>query len=134
MKLGTIAKLLADTPTLNAILDLDDIITYIDLVQLLKSDLSLWIGCHQTEPPERLPLAVHDFLKLCIGLLDDEVAKLTWTTLGPVAWEYGYNEGLQNANRASIKYMRLFLEHGLCRGISKSKISEEVDVRKGRAN
>lgn len=117
MDICTIARLLTDLPELTAALNYEGLTTYIDLVRLLQPDLS-WFGNITTrEPPEHLPVAYHDFLKLCLGL-EDEIAKLAWTTLQHIAWQSDPDaEASRKLNCARSKYLKLFLEHGTCRGI-----------------
>jgi hypothetical protein len=75
MDFATIAKLLGESPELNKAFSYENMITYIDLIRLLKP----YLRClsHNDLALERLPLATHDFLKLCLNL-EDETAKLAW--------------------------------------------------------
>jgi hypothetical protein len=114
-----IAKLLASSPELASTLKYEDLVTYIDLVGILKPKLSRWYGPYQDDPPERLPVNVHEFLKLCLGM-KDETAKIAWDTLRNLAWSASMEaDGLMAKTRAHTKYIKLFLKHGTCRGLGK---------------
>lgn len=116
----TIAKLFADSPELNAALDYESLNTYLDLVRLLKPDLVYSAKFSSNEPPERLPVSVHDFLKICVGL-QDETAKLAWAVLRHLAWSMDSDPAdFWKTSCARTKYLKLFLEHGACRGLGKS--------------
>ena len=58
---------------------------YIDLIHILKPDLSHWQPSQEDGFPEHLPFATHDFLKLCLNF-EEETTKLMWHTLWQVAW------------------------------------------------
>jgi hypothetical protein len=117
MDLCTLITVLADSPELSAALGYEGLITYIDLVHLLQPNLSRSEYSDARQPPEHLPLATHDFLRLCLSL-DDEMAKLAWATLRHIAWNSDHaDEYLRKMTHAHLKYLRLFLEHGSCRGI-----------------
>lgn len=116
----TIASLLAEAPELDAALGYEGIVTYINLVHILHFDLSSWQDTD--EPPANLPVAVHDFLKVCLHL-DDEMAKLAWVTLRHAAWDFSAHEDhLLGRGHNDIRYLRLFLKHGLCRGLGMSLV------------
>jgi hypothetical protein len=120
MNLLDIANRLAATPSLARVLSFDDTIKYIDLVRCLKPTITLLQPSSQTVSPETLSYNDHDFLKVCLGLTDD-VAKLAWATFRDLAWNEE-NRAYSPGDDASmhIKYARLFLDHGLSRGISAS--------------
>jgi hypothetical protein len=61
MDFGTLAKVIGEPPQLNQALSYEGVITYIDLICILKPDFSHWLPSHQGRPPESLPLATHDF-------------------------------------------------------------------------
>jgi len=117
MNFSTISKLLGESPDLSNALSYEDVVTYIDLVRILKPDLSCWQLSRQDGPPERLPVATHDFLKFCLGM-EDKIAKLAWHTLRQIAWDVGSKEeDIRKHGCARLKYLKLFLKHGPCRGI-----------------
>jgi hypothetical protein len=116
MDLSTLARVLEASPELNRVLSYEGVITYIDLIRILKPDLNCWQPPHQEGPPERLPLATHDFLKLCLNL-EDELAKLAWHALRQIAWNAGVEGEDIHQTCARLKYLHLFLKHGPCRGI-----------------
>ena len=99
MDLSTLASLrvLEASPELNRVLSYEGVITYIDLIRILKPDLNCWQPPHQEGPPEHLPLATHDFLKLCLNL-EDELAKLAWHALRQIAWNAGVEGGRYPSN------------------------------------
>lgn len=110
-----IAGILATAPELNCSLPYQSLVTYINLVRLLKHDIERWQPVEFDGPPVRLSTATHDFLKLSLGL-DDEIAKRAWDSLRHVAWENGEEDVNQQVN-SNLKYLNLFMKHGLCRGL-----------------
>ena len=127
MDFYSVTQVIADLPELSAALNYDRLITYIDLVRLLKPDLTRFI-VSENGPPKHLPVAFHDFLKLSLGL-EDETAKLAWATLRLFAWNFDHEaDDPRKTSRVRLKYMRLFLEHGSSRGIGTSQNSDVADV------
>jgi hypothetical protein len=127
MDFRTISSLLADSPELTAALDYEGLITYIDLVRILKHDLTRFSNSNGHSPPEHLPVAIHNFLRLSLNL-DDEVAKLAWATLRDFAWDYDPEaDDLRKSSQARLKYLKLFLEHGSCHGVGKYLLLDLFD-------
>jgi hypothetical protein len=120
MNFTDLLRTLDSMPELASAMTYDDAVTYIDLIRCLKPSISLRLSSFHEDPPDLLTLAEHDFLKACLQITDD-VAKLAWATFSDVAWKTSpiceTNNWAWNAN-AHVKYIGLFLEHGLCRGIS----------------
>ncbi|KAJ7275993.1 hypothetical protein C8J57DRAFT_1061935 [Mycena rebaudengoi] len=90
-----------------------DVVKYIELIGLLKPTPALahLQPSHQISvPPATLPVNVHEFLKACFSLAD-ETAKLAWEVFRDLAWAFTPSTEEQRASR--IKYVRLFLLHGL---------------------
>jgi hypothetical protein len=116
MDFYTVAKVLANSPELSAALDYDGLITYVDLVRLLKPDLAHFVASEKA-PPEHLPISIHEFLKLSLGT-EDETAKLAWDTLRAFALNFDNEaENPRKTGRVRLIYLKLFLEHGSSRGI-----------------
>ncbi|KAJ7125515.1 hypothetical protein C8R43DRAFT_1090555 [Mycena crocata] len=88
-------------------------VRYIELIGLLKPALRWNQASYQTHPPDTLPVNVHDFLKLSLGLTDD-ITKRAWERLRQAAWE---DLSPAESLAARTKYITLFLQHGLSRGI-----------------
>ena len=127
MDFYSVTQVITDLPELSAALDYDRLITYIDLVHLLKPDLTLFV-VSKNGPPKHLPMAFHDFLKLSLGL-EDKTAKLAWATLRLFAWNFDHKaDDPQKTSCVCLKYMRLFLEHESSRGIGTSQNSDVADV------
>jgi hypothetical protein len=127
MDFYSVTQVIADLPELSAALDYDRLITYIDLVRLLKPDLTRFV-VSENGPPKHLPVAFHDFLKLSLGL-EDKTAKLAWATLRLFAWNFDHEaDDPQKTSCVCLKYMRLFLEHESSRGIGTSQNSDVADV------
>lgn len=80
LSLATITNILAESPKLGATFNYNGLVTYVNLVRILQTDLLLYQGINKSKPPEHLPVSTHDFLKLCLGL-DNKIAKLAWATL-----------------------------------------------------
>ncbi|KAJ6511673.1 hypothetical protein DFH09DRAFT_1100422 [Mycena vulgaris] len=70
-----------------AALDYDSMTTYVDLIRLLKSDLTALQSSYHLNPPETLPVNVHDFLKLCLDMTDD-MAKRARLDFRTTAWSH----------------------------------------------
>jgi hypothetical protein len=102
-------------PTLTAALSFDAIVTYIDLIRCLKPTIALQEASHYHNPPERLTVSVHEFLKVSLDI-SDHTAKLAWVVLRDLAW--AYEGALGEIDVLQHKYIKLFMEHGLSRGIS----------------
>jgi hypothetical protein len=118
MSLSDLAHTLVYTPELASVLSFDAAVKYVDLVRCLKPSLRLLLLSYDRDTPPTLPVATHDYLKVCLGVTDD-IAKLAWATFRHLAWDNSeVNSWEWNAN-AHVKYVCLFLEHGLSRGISK---------------
>ena len=60
MNFYSVTKVITDLPELSAALNYDGLITYIDLVCLLKPDLTHFV-VSKNGPPKNLPTAFHDF-------------------------------------------------------------------------
>ena len=71
--------MIAGLPELSAALDYDGLITYVDLIHLLKPNLTCF-AVSENGPSECLPISIHEFLKLSLRM-EDKTAKLTWATL-----------------------------------------------------
>ncbi|KAJ7113336.1 hypothetical protein C8R43DRAFT_961570 [Mycena crocata] len=95
-------------------LDFDSLATYVELIRLMKPYLSAQQPYYRRGPPETLPIPVHDFLKLCLGLTDD-IAKITWEQMRTTAWSRDFTATEELAART--KHIELFLQHGLSRNI-----------------
>jgi hypothetical protein len=93
------------------------------VVRCLKSTISLQEPFYHLDPPEALSASVHEFVKVCLDI-SDETAKLAWITLSKVAWNFEATEAEEEA--LQYKYVELFMEHGLSRGISTSELSPSV--------
>jgi hypothetical protein len=104
-----------DIPGLYSGLSFSDTVTFIDLVCCLRPTIDLLQPSYHTAPPQTLPAYIHDFLRACLHIPDD-IAKAAWITLGELAWnvETGDHSPVHH-----MKYVRMFLEHGYCRGICK---------------
>lgn len=98
-------------------LSYDSTTTYVDLIRLIKPYLSALQPSYPSGPPELLPVDVHDFLKLCLGMNDD-VAKLAWERLRNTAWSHDLTSAEELAART--KHINLFLQYGLTRKIGLS--------------
>ena len=117
MNFSTISELLGESPDLSNALLYEDVVTYIHLIHILKPDLSCWKLSDRDGPPERLPIAIHDFLKFCLGM-EDKIAKIAWYTLRQIAWDVGpEEEDIRKHGYVRMKYLKLFLKHGPCCGI-----------------
>lgn len=92
-------------------LDFGGCLTFIELVQLLKSQISLNLRPEDDSgPPESLQESTHQFLCKCLGLTRDNM-KVVWHALSKLAWDFDVD-----ANDLYIfgqRQLRLFLDYGL---------------------
>lgn len=109
-----LAKTLGEHPQLSASLSYEDVVRYIDLLRCLKPTIALQRPSYDSSPPDSLTANVHEFLKVCLDISDD-TAKLAWTSLRELAWTSPVTEVEADALR--YKYIKLFMQHGLSRGI-----------------
>jgi hypothetical protein len=75
--------------------------------------------------PEQIPIYVHDFLKVCLGLKTATVTAL-WEALCHLVWKVEYNQQL--TDDLGSKYIPLFLRHGDARGIGTSSSIDSVGL------
>lgn len=116
MNLVELALLLADYPSLASGINLEDLVGFFDIICLLKPQLSLY-SVIQDSVPERLPIHIHEFI--CVSLkLNDSVVKLVWEMLREIAWAQEHNR--DTAQKLAHKYLPLFLDYGIPRGIGMS--------------
>lgn len=113
--LSALISILREHPHLSAILDIDDCISFLELVRLIKPALELHLRQGDTGPLGCLTLAAHGFLMNCLGLKSEDM-KLIWYTLRDVAWE---QKPLSDEERDSLgrRYIQKFLDHGNHQGI-----------------
>lgn len=110
-----LAKILQKSPELSSTFDYKAVVKYVELVNLLKPRLCMLLVSYQRDPPERLPVKIHEFLKHAFSMSDD-VGKVAWAELGSYAWTRPFST-LEEKQAAITKHMELFLVHGLQRGI-----------------
>jgi hypothetical protein len=113
--LSTLISILHEHPYLSVILDINNCISFLQLIRLIKPALELHLRPGDTGPMERLTLAAHGFLMDCLGVKSEDM-KLIWYTLRDVAWE---QTPLSHEERDSLgrRYIQKFLEHGYHQGI-----------------
>jgi hypothetical protein len=112
MSSPTLACVLVNHPELPGF---EDVIRYLDLIRCLKPTIAMQEALYHHGPPDTITVNIHEFLKICLDFSDE--AKLAWATLRRFAWDYNATEDEDDALRQ--KYVKLFMEHGLFRGISK---------------
>ncbi|KAF8077601.1 hypothetical protein FPV67DRAFT_1614590 [Lyophyllum atratum] len=117
MNLTELSSIINNNPEMASVLDYDGLVKYIHLIRLLKPTLSLFQSFRDSGPLETLPVNVHDFLKVCLGL-EDEIAKSAWAALRHIAWQFVPDTIEDYSRRIGGEYLQLFLNHGLSRGIA----------------
>ncbi|KAG6834471.1 hypothetical protein H0H93_009450 [Arthromyces matolae] len=119
LELQELVTILQRYPSLTVHLTLEALSKFIHLIRLLKPYLltikSPAFQVSAEESPEHLPRNVHDFLKLSMDL-DDEVTKLAWLAVSPVAWIV--ETDIETLRHSGQQYIQLFIDHGLARGIA----------------
>ena len=115
MDFAQLTTALNDNLELSAALGYNAVVKYIDLVRCLKPTIALQEASYHLNPPECLSVSIHEFLKICLDMSDD-TSKLAWAIFRDLAWEF---EGAEDeVDTLQHKYIKLFMEHGLSRGIS----------------
>jgi CxC5 like cysteine cluster associated with KDZ transposases len=84
-------------------------------VQCLKPLIALQEASYHSGPPASLTVSIHEFLKVCLNI-SDNTAKLAWAAFRDLAWTFEGTEG--DIDALHHKYIKLFMKHGLSRGIS----------------
>lgn len=112
--LSKLLSIVSDQPEVVDILDLDGCITFLELIQLLKPTLLLSQSIDEMGPLKCLPLNVHEFLKICLEL-NHEGTKTVWNAFRDLAWSL--EVGKDDIESFGRRYMQLFLDHGVSRGI-----------------
>jgi len=110
-----IFRVFEQNPCLTPVFDVDRLISFLHIVQLLKLTLRLYTRSDDKKPNERLPVNIHEFLKVSLKL-DDREAKLAWESLRCVAWEMELTE--EDLRSIGRRYLQLFLDHGISRGVA----------------
>jgi len=110
-----IFRVFEQNPCLTPVFDVDWLISFLHIVQLLKLTLRLYTRSDDKKPNEHLPVNIHKFLKVS-PKLDDCEAKLAWESLCCVAWEMELTE--EDLWSIGRRYLQLFLDHGISRGVA----------------
>lgn len=119
---GTMAyfrALAADPEILQIGLDIWEIMKFIDLARYLKPYIAsnLRVANLGAAPPH-LPVNIHDFFKLSLGITD-EATKIAWDCLHTAIWE-DQSEGTDDpitAFSSVSKYTEDFVDYGITRFI-----------------
>ncbi|KAF4623949.1 hypothetical protein D9613_001395 [Agrocybe pediades] len=116
MELSTFLSTLTAHPEVAKHLDFNACLAFIELIQLLKPALQLYLNPDFEEPMplSELPVDILKFFELSLDL-DHESAKMIWEILCPIAWALGSPSDIQAFGR---RYMQLFLDYGLSRGVA----------------
>ena len=113
-------SILSVNQELSNALNYDAVVDYIGLVRCLKPLIALQEASYHSGPPNSLTVSIHEFLKVCLDISDD-IAKLAWVAFRDLAWAFqGTDEDMDALHH---KYIKLFMEHGLSRGISTFRTS-----------
>jgi len=111
--------LAADPDLLGIGWDLPDTLKFIKLALYLKPYITSTLHvAYLDTPPEHLPVNVHDFFKLAIGLADEEV-KIAWDGFRTAIWEgtLGAEDDPVTAFSKVSEYTEDFVDFGLARFI-----------------
>ena len=95
-------------------LDFEGCVRFIELVQLLKTTITLSLPPDEAGPPEHLSRSIHEFLAKSLRLTH-EAAKLVWRVLSPLAW--GLDMDPNDLHSFGQRHIQSFLDHGIPRGI-----------------
>jgi hypothetical protein len=107
--------ILTKYPALAQTVPFDHFIMCLNLLRHLKERVS-WSQHHaEMDPPENLPLNIHNFVCDAISQ-DDNTVKLLWQALKWIAW-HDPEAGSPMANRRSEYLLPLFLKYGPANGV-----------------
>ena len=115
MSLLELAKVLINSPNLAALVSLEDLQRFCDIVRWLKDEIASFQPWYITGPPDTLPIKVHNFLMAALSL-SDEATKIIWYTLRDFAWNVPPSTSPDVEHRAR-SLLPLFLEHGIRQGL-----------------
>lgn len=110
MLLSSLLKHIREEPALEN-LDVNIITQFIDLSRLLKTQISYVQPHYVTTPPARLPINIHEFLRISLEISDD-ITKRAWSALREVTWEADAAKP-----EYELAYLPMFLQYGLSRNI-----------------
>ncbi|KAF4617929.1 hypothetical protein D9613_005655 [Agrocybe pediades] len=107
MELSTFLSTLTAHPEVAKHLDFNACLAFIELIQLLKPALQLYLNPDFEEPMplSELPVDILKFFELSLDL-DHESAKMIWEILCPIAWALGSPSDIQA------------FDYGLSRGVA----------------
>ena len=124
-------RALAADPDLSGIgWDLLDTLKFIKLALYLKPYItSILRVAHMDTAPLHLPVNIHDFFKLTIGLEDEEV-KITWDGFRTAIWtsELGGEDDPVTAFSKVSEYIEDFLDSGLAQCIGMFPPSQGINL------
>jgi len=127
MDIFSLSKILSNNPELCSVFDYKAVQSYIELINLLKGKLQALQDSYQLGPPPRLSVNVHEFLKKCFSM-SDYMGKLAWDSFQSFAWNTPFLDDVEE-QAARSKHLKLFLDHGITRGIGKSIVSSLFKYR-----
>lgn len=105
--------------SIEQILDFAGCLKFIELVQLLRSQISLTLPRDDPGPPQFLRQSVHQFLCKCLALSYEDM-KVVWQALSQSAWRFSVKEdSLYNFGQRQIE---CFLKYGAPFGICEFNI------------
>ncbi|KAL0947556.1 hypothetical protein HGRIS_013649 [Hohenbuehelia grisea] len=117
MDLPELVQILCQYPALTTYFSLDSLVVFINLLQILKPTLSLQQSSQDTDPPDGLPLNVVQFLAQALSIPDD-VVLFAWAALKQIAWSNPPIALVDAVRTSPLLYIKLFLVHGLSRGLA----------------
>ena len=110
MDISTLSKRFYNDPELCSIFDFTALVSYVEIISLLKPKLSTILPSNQLGPPPTLPVNIHTFLRYCFSMSDD-MGKLAWERLGSYAWINSFQD-VEEEHATMQKHARWFLQHG----------------------
>ena len=118
MHIDSLFDALKGAPELLSLLQLHDIITFLDVVCRLKDDIAAVQSPFERGPPLHLPVPIHNFLMAAFSL-PDEMVKVLWNSLRQVAWDYCETQPKEDEaqRRQAEKLAELFLRYGIPHGV-----------------
>lgn len=115
MDVLALSAVLHNHPELREVFDYNTITKYFDLINLLRPSLSAVQASYRPGPPATLPVNIHEFLKQSLGI-SDHAGKIAWEGFRELVWSLPLASKEQEL-ASRIKYLELFLKHGVPRKI-----------------
>ena len=108
--------------------DIMETVKFIKLAQYLKPYIASTVRLADSHSaPPLLPVTIHDFFVLSLGISDASV-KVAWDGLRAAIWEGDYKDDPITAFSKVSEYAGDLLQHGISREIGKRAVSQVYEA------